>query len=79
MLVYDIGYFSHVITTDSLPEKLIDLQYRGDVRSFSPEVLKSFDSVVYLAAISNDPMGKEFEKITYDVNQHAALKLPNHA
>ena len=72
---YDIGYFSHVITTDSLPEKLIDLQYRGDVRSFSPEVLKSFDSVVYLAAISNDPMGKEFEKITYDVNQHAAIKI----
>ena len=72
---FDIGYFSHVITEKSNPEKLIDVQYRGDVREFPEEILKGFNVVIYLAAISNDPMGKFFEEITFDVNQHSAIKI----
>ena len=72
---FDIGYFAHNITAHEFPECNIDVQYRGDVRKFPEDLLKGFDSVVYLAAISNDPMGKEFEKVTFDVNQHSAISI----
>ena len=72
---YDIGYFAHNITSQQFPECNIDVQYRGDVRKFPKDLFKGFDSVVYLAAISNDPMGKEFEQATYDINQHSALSI----
>ena len=72
---FDIGYFAHNITAHEFPERNIDVQYRGDVRKFSEDLLKGFDSVIYLAAISNDPMGKEFEQVTFDVNQHSAIKI----
>ena len=35
--------------------------------------------VIYLAAVSNDPMGKKFEKATVEINQDAALKLAEKA
>ena len=72
---FDIGYFAHTITAQEFPERNIDVQYRGDVREFPEDLLKGFDSVVYLAAISNDPMGKEFEQITFEVNQQSAVSI----
>ena len=72
---FDLGYFAHNITAQEFPERNIDVQYRGDVRNFPQDLLKGFDSVIYLAAISNDPMGKEFEQVTYDVNQHSAISI----
>mgnify|MGYP001313073734 CR=1 FL=1 len=73
---FDIGYFAHTLTTVSRsPEALLDVQYYGDVRRFPDELLQDIDVVVYLAAISNDPMGKEFEEITLDVNCKSAVRL----
>jgi nucleoside-diphosphate-sugar epimerase len=72
---FDLGYFAHNITAQEFPELNIDVQFRGDVRNFPQDILKGFDSVIYLAAISNDPMGKEFEQVTYDVNQHSAISI----
>jgi nucleoside-diphosphate-sugar epimerase len=72
---FDIGYFTHTITANTFPERKIDVQYRGDVRRFPEGLLEGFDAVVYLAAISNDPMGNEFEKVTYDVNYHSAVTI----
>jgi len=73
---FDIGYFSHILSTDTLlPETVLDAQYFGDVRQFSVKILQDIDAVVYLAAISNDPMGKEFEKATFEVNQNSAVKI----
>ena len=72
---FDTGYFAHNITAQEFPERNIDVQYRGDVRNFPQDLLKGFDSVIYLAAISNDPMGKEFEQVTYDVNHHSAISI----
>ena len=76
---FDTGYFAHTITFQELPERNIDVQYRGDVRRFPVDLLKGFDSVVYLAAISNDPMGKEFERVTFEVNQNAAISIAKSA
>ena len=56
---YDMGYFANCLTgTDVLPERRINLQFFGDMRSFDPRSLEGVDAVVHLAAISNDPMGE---------------------
>jgi nucleoside-diphosphate-sugar epimerase len=76
LIGFDSGYFGHCLTgANALPEALLDLQIFGDVRDFPAEILKGVDAVVMLAAISNDPMGKQFEQVTQDVNQTAAVRI----
>ena len=76
MAGFDMGYFAHLPSTqDWFPERYIDVHYRGDVRQFPMDLLKGFDAVIYLAAISNDPMGKEFEEITFEVNWRSAVTI----
>lgn len=73
---FDIGYFARHITNSGIsPDILLNAQYYGDVRSFPPEILKGVDTVVSLAAISNDPIGNKFEKATLDVNYKAAVEI----
>jgi nucleoside-diphosphate-sugar epimerase len=72
----DIGYFAHVLSgAATLPEGRLDVQYFGDVRRLPAEALRGVDAVVHLAAISNDPMGKRFERVTLDVNHRAAVTV----
>ena len=73
---FDVGYFGHcLIGADRLPELDLDVQMIGDVRSLDLASLRGFDAVVQLAAISNDPMGKQFEAATAAINQDATLRL----
>lgn len=72
---FDTGYFAHCLTARGLPETLLSNQHFGDVRTFPAALLAGVDAVVYLAAISNDPMGARFEEVTMAVNQDAALRL----
>ena len=77
---YDLGLFSHVSSTRKLISDVkADVQYFGDVREVSPELFEGFDAVVYLAAISNDPMGNKFEEPTLDINYKSAVKWAEHA
>jgi len=46
-----------------------------DLRDVTPEVLRGFDAVVHFAALSNDPLSDLNPKITYDINQHASVRL----
>ena len=76
----DMGYFAPFLTgAGFLPECRADVQHFGDVRWIDPAILKEVDAVVYLAAISNDPMGATFEKVTLDVNHKAAVSLAQYA
>ena len=76
----DKGYFAHCLTNaDILPECRADVQYFADVRRLRPEVLQGVDAIVHLAAISNDPMGKTFEDVTYDINHRASVDLARQA
>ena len=62
----DTGYFAHALTGGTaLPERLLDIQLFGDVRTPPPDALRGVDAVVHLAAISNDPMGRSFEDVTF--------------
>jgi nucleoside-diphosphate-sugar epimerase len=72
----DMGYFSACLTnTYTLPECHVDVQYFSDVRNIENNLLDDVDAVVHLAAISNDPMGNRFEKVTFDINYHASYEL----
>jgi len=73
---YDMGYFQQCITSTSFaPERLINIQYYGDVRKFDASLLAGFDHVIHLAAISNDPIGNKFEQVTLDVNAAASIDI----
>lgn len=71
----DNAYFAHCLTgTSSVPERYLDQQFYGDVRRFLPD-LRGYDVVVQLAAISNDPMGNQFEKVTLEINQNSTISI----
>lgn len=77
---YDSGFFAHCLTTrESLPERLLDVQMFGDVRNITVELLRGFDAVVQLAAVSNDPMGNRFEVVTDAINHRAAVDVASKA
>lgn len=80
LIGYDSGYFAHAFSgsTDS-PDRLLDLQIVGDVRDISVDLLRGVDSIVHLAAVSNDPMGDRFEEVTEDINQKASVAIANKA
>lgn len=80
LLGFDIGYFAHCLTgTASLPETCLQAQYFGDIRAFPPSLLRGVDTVIHLAAISNDPMGNQFENVTLDINWRAGIQLAREA
>lgn len=73
---FDIGYFTkHVTNTGVSPESYVNTQYFGDVRKFPEKLLEGLDTVVNLAAISNDPIGNRFEEVTMDINYKSAVEI----
>lgn len=72
----DTGFFAHCITQPgAYPERRLDKQVYADVRQLPDDVLRGVDAIVHLAAISNDPMGNEFEEVTLDINHQASVRL----
>ena len=73
---YDSAYFANCLTNSHyLPEKNVFKQYFGDLRNFEEGILDGVDSVVHLAAISNDPIGNEFSDVTDLINYKSTLNL----
>jgi nucleoside-diphosphate-sugar epimerase len=80
LIGYDMGYFAHCLTGVSrLPESLADQQHFGDIRLVPEQILQGIDAIVHLCAISNDPMGATFEKVTLDINHRASINLAEKA
>jgi len=80
MIGFDTGYFAHCLTgAPCLPERHLDEQYYGDVRNPPAGLLDGVDAVVYLAAISNDPMGRAYEAVTLDINHRACVAMAQQA
>jgi nucleoside-diphosphate-sugar epimerase len=71
----DMGYFGNCISSNEiLPECRLNQQRIADVRSFPAEFMAGIDAVVYLAALSNDPLGHAFEETTLDVNYRSCIR-----
>ena len=76
LIGYDTAFFGHSLTgVNAVPELIYEKQYFGDIRDITLKHLEEIDAVVHLAAISNDPMGNEFEEITQQINRHSSLRL----
>ena len=76
LIGYDTGFFGHLLTAAiTLPETLYSRQIFGDVRDITYELLLGIDVVIHLAAVSNDPMGNEFQKVTDEINRTASVNL----
>ncbi|MGB3179089.1 MAG: SDR family oxidoreductase [Albidovulum sp.] len=58
----------------AFPDDAFASQRQGDVRDLTAADFAGMDAVVALAAVSNDPIGKEFEHATADINSNAVLK-----
>ena len=73
---FDNAYFAHCLTgAAAFPERLLDEQTYGDVRSVAFDFLDGYDAVVQLAAVSNDPMGNQFAAVTEAINQNASIAV----
>ena len=73
---FDNAYFAHCLTGASVfPERDLNEQLYGDVRTIPFEMMRGCDAVVQLAAISNDPMGNQFEAVTFDINQNTTISI----
>lgn len=70
----DIGLFKNQTIYKNFKEKNVK-QYYCDVRNLNKEILKNKHIIIYLAAISNDPMGQKFKKITHDINYKTTIKI----
>ena len=76
LIGFDCGYFLLQNTTSLVsPEIYLDRQIFGDVRRFDSSIVEGVDTVVYLAAISNDPMGNKFEQQTLAINYESAIRI----
>lgn len=76
LIGFDTGFFQANLTGAIRSiDTLLDIQYYGDVRKFPEELLHNVDAIVHLAAISNDPIGNQFEKVTLDVNYNASVTI----
>ena len=80
ILGFDIGYFARYITSNKIaPESYLNAQHYGDVRQFPYHLLNGVDTVVVLAAISNDPIGNKYEDATLDINYKSAVEIAKRA
>ena len=50
-------------------------EIRADLRDVDGSLLKGFDAVIHLAALSNDPFGDFDAELTYDINHRATVRL----
>jgi nucleoside-diphosphate-sugar epimerase len=54
---------------------IIDVPSREkDTRDIEPRDLDGFDAVIFLAALSNDPLGNLNPRITYEINHEAPMR-----
>lgn len=71
----DTGYFSSCLLSPYLDHHFLpEQQIYVDVRNIKDIDFPKVDSVVYLAAISNDPMGNVYATQTKQINQDSAIE-----
>ncbi|HSD98634.1 MAG TPA: SDR family oxidoreductase [Patescibacteria group bacterium] len=68
----DTEYFTKLLDASSLPQYT---SIKKDMRDVSKEDLRGVDSIIHLAALSNDPMGALDNGLTEKINFKASVRL----
>ncbi len=72
----DSGLFLPCLSSsERIGDTFYDKQIFKDVRDINISDLKDVDVIVSLAAVSNDPIGKDFESATNDINFISTINL----
>lgn len=72
----DVGWFADQCDgIGPLPETAYDSFIIKDVRDLKESDVEGYESIVYLAAISNDPMGDRFADLTRRINHREAVRV----
>lgn len=79
LIGFDTGFFAHCLTSAQYLPEFDYHQHWGDLRDFPDHLLDNVDAVVHLAAISNDPMGNKFEKLTNYINYNSSINIAKKA
>jgi nucleoside-diphosphate-sugar epimerase len=72
---YDVVGFDTEYFTDNLDKEVSYKRITKDIRKIGKKDLEGIDSVIHLAALSNDPMGEVNPNLTIDINLKASRKL----
>lgn len=73
---WDAGWFAHQIDGGGpIPERSCERFTFRDVRDLDSSDLEGMSGVIYLSAISNDPMGDRFRELTFEINQRQAVRI----
>ena len=70
----DIGYFKKCIIAKNFKKKNFK-QINKDINEINLNDLKNVNTIIHLAALSNDPLGEMNKKLTYEVNYKSTIKL----
>ena len=71
----DVLWFGAINSSTVLPEAFLTSHTYKDLRDIVVSDLESFETVIILSAVSNDPMGNKFENVTIEINKDATLKV----
>ena len=72
----DTGLFLNSLTCNTrVSDTFYDQQIFRDIRDIDQNLIKGFDVVIALAAVSNDPIGNEFEDATHKINFESNCRL----
>lgn len=82
--LYPVGIDSNLFFLNSYSyfkkQNFPEIQIYSDVRKFNLSALEfTPDSIVYLSAVSNDPMGKKFKKATNEINFKSCIRIAKQA
>ena len=74
---YDTGFFKKnlIKSNNHSYSSKADYQIDKDIRKLNKQDLNGIDVVIHLAALSNDPIGKKYQRLTKIINLDASKKL----
>lgn len=72
----DTDYYSEAWMYD-MPGFVKPTVIKKDIRDVELEDLEGYDTVVHLAELSNDPVGENDPKLTFEINHEGTKKLAN--
>ena len=80
ILGLDTNWYGKNIEVNEYNSYLPEIMYNYDCRNFNLKNLNINPKViVFLAAVSNDPMGNRFKKATSEINTNSCIRLANQA